>query len=424
MISTAYRLLTDLGAPVIGFYLRRRLATGREDAARFGERLGQASRPRPAGFLIWCHAASVGEAASLLALVDRLRELYPRAAILMTTGTVTSARMLEGRLPRGALHQYVPVDRMPYVRRFLGHWRPDLVLWIESELWPNMLKELQTRRIPAILLNGRMSETSFRQWQRVRSWTREILGTFSLCLAQTEVERGRFAALGATGARCIGNLKYAARPLPFDERALDALLASTAGREVWMMASTHRGEEETAVSIHAKLKTSRPRLLTIIAPRHAVRGDEIAAQLQASGLAVARRSRGEAITPATDIYLADTMGELGLLYRLAPVVAMGGSFVPVGGHNPVEPAQLGAALVLGPSMFNFLEITREFLSRDAAMQVQNADELGSVLDRLLADADERAGYAHNAGLLAEEKRHVLDDVLQALKPWLEKGAGT
>jgi 3-deoxy-D-manno-octulosonic-acid transferase len=424
MFSTAYRLLTDLGAPVIGLYLRRRLAAGREDALRFGERLGQASKPRPAGFLIWCHAASVGEAASLLALVDRLRERYPQASILMTTGTVTSARMLEGRLPQGALHQYVPVDRRGYVRRFLNHWRPDLVVWIESELWPNMLEELRTWHVPAILLNGRMSEKSFRQWRRVRSWAREILGTFSLCLAQTEVERGRFAALGATEARCIGNLKYAASPLPFDERALDALLASTAGREVWMMASTHRGEEEIAASVHAKLKASRPQLLTIIAPRHAVRGDEIAAQLEASGLAVARRSKAEAILPTTDIYLADTMGELGLLYRLAPIVAMGGSFVPLGGHNPVEPAQLGAALVFGPSMFNFSEITREFLSRRAAMQAQNADELGSVLDRLLANAEERVSYARNAGLLAEEKRHVLDDVLQALKPWLEKGAGT
>jgi 3-deoxy-D-manno-octulosonic-acid transferase len=422
MISFAYRTLTELGAPAISYYLRRRLAAGREDAARFGERLGKASLPRPEGFLIWCHAASVGEAASLLALIDKLRERYPRAAILVTTGTVTSARMLAGRLPSGVLHQYMPVDRKPYVQSFLSHWRPDLALWVESELWPNMLSGLRQRLIPAILLNGRMSEKSFRQWYRVRSWAKEILGTFNLCLTQTEAERGRFVTLGAKPVRCIGNLKYAAQPLPFDAPALDSLRAEVAGREVWLMASTHRGEEEMAAGAHRQLQPTRPGLLTIIVPRHAARGDEIAARLAGLGLKVARRSKGEAITPETAIYLADTMGELGLFYRLSPLVVMGGSFAAVGGHNPVEPAQLGSALVFGPSMFNFSEIVREFLNRRAALQLKHANELSFTINRLLSNPAEREAFARSAGILATEKRHVLEDIAQALEPWLEKRA--
>ena len=418
MIFAAYRLLTELGAPAINLYLRRRLKAGREDAARFDERLGKASRPRPNGFLIWCHAASVGEAASLLALVIKLRETVPDAAIMMTTGTVTSARMLESRLPDGVFHQYIPVDRLPYVRRFLGHWQPDLVLWVESELWPNLLDGVHRRKIPAVLLNGRMSEKSYRQWQRVKGWAADILGTFDICLTQTEAERERFAELGAREARCIGNLKYAGHPLPCDDAALASLRAATAGREIWLMASTHRGEEDIAAETHKQVKQKRPNALTIVVPRHAVRGNEIAAAFGAQGLNVARRSKGENISATTDIYLADTMGELGLLFRLAPIVAIGGSFASLGGHNPVEPAQLGCALVFGPSMFNFAEISAEFLQRRAALQIGHGNELGFAVNRLMDNAAERDLLAHNAKTLAAEKRHVLDNIVRELQPWL------
>ncbi len=210
MLSSMYQLATDLGAPVIGLYLRKRRAEGREDPVRFRERFGSASQPRSDGRVIWCHAASVGEAVSLLALIKKLRELYPQPPLLVTSGTVASARILEKRLPPGVVHQYVPVDRMIYVQRFLDHWRPDLALWIESELWPNMLSELRRRKIPAALLNGSMSETSFHRWRLVKGWAQEILHTFQVCLAQTEAEYARFMELGAVNVRCVGNLKYAA----------------------------------------------------------------------------------------------------------------------------------------------------------------------------------------------------------------------
>lgn len=418
MLSFAYRTLTDIGAPVIRAYLRRRLKAGREDAARFHERLGEASRERPEGFLIWSHAASVGEAVSILSLIDKVRENYPAARILITTGTVTSARLLEGRLPPDVIHQYIPVDVMPYVRRFLDHWHPDLVLWVESELWPNFLSVVRERKIPAVLLNGRMSDKSFRQWYRARKWTKEILGTFSLCLTQTEAERGRFVTLGAKPVHCVGNLKYAANPLPHSVEELNALKSTTAERKIWLMASTHQGEEEIAAEVHKQLKNKIPSLLTIIVPRHAVRGDEVMAQIASLGLKSARRSKGDAITADTDIYLGDTMGELGLFYRLAPIVAMGGSFIQNGGHNPVEVAQLGGALIFGPSMFNFSEITREFVFRHAAIQLRHANDLPVTIARLITNPYERDTMARNARVLADEKRHVLDDVLNELRPFL------
>ncbi len=422
MLSLAYRLLTDLGAPVLGLYLRRRKALGREDAARFRERLGIASLacpPTPDGSLIWCHAASIGEATSALALIERLRALYPARPILMTTGTVTSARLMETRLPPGAFHQYMPVDRAPYIRRFLDHWNPGLALWIESELWPNALAALRTRQIPAILLNGRMSERSFRRWRFAKGWARELLHAFALCLTQTEAERARFATLGARSPLCLGNLKYAAAPLPCDEAELARLRGMIADRPLWLMASTHRGEEALALAAHQTLAAAHPSLLTVILPRHAARGDEAEALLREGGIPLARRSRHDAIAPSTGLYLADTMGESGLFYRLCPIAVIGGSFAPLGGHNPIEPAQLGAVPVFGPSMHNFSEVAEEFLRRKAALGVESPDGLAPVLGSLLSSPETRGRLAKASRDLAAEKRRVLDDILDVLAPWLD-----
>jgi 3-deoxy-D-manno-octulosonic-acid transferase len=421
MLGTLYRFLTDLGAPFIGLYLRRRRKDGREDAERFSERFGYASRPRPVGRLVWCHAASVGEAASLLLLIEKLHDVYPDISVLLTTGTVTAARMMESRLPPYALHQYVPIDRAPCIARFLKHWLPALAIWIESELWPNTLAALRQRSVPVVLLNARMSDKSFRNWHRARGWARELMSSFSLCLAQTENDRGRFIALGASPVKCLGNLKYAAAPLPCDAGELARLQGEIANRPVWLMASTHRGEEEMAITAHRAVAAKHRGLLTIIAPRHAARGVEVAQILTASGLPFARRSKGEAITDDTQIYLADTMGELGLLYRLCPVVVLGGSFV-WGGHNPIEAAQLGAAIIFGPRMNNFLEIAREFTFAQAAMPLQHANEMAFAVDYLLTNPDERNKRVQAARLLADQKRHILDQIIVEMDPWLKNAS--
>jgi 3-deoxy-D-manno-octulosonic-acid transferase len=422
MLSYAYRTLTDLGAPFIGLYLLKRRAEGREDKARFSERLGHASRSRPSGKLVWCHAASVGEAASILALIEKLRTLYPHLRLLVTTGTVTSARMLEKRLPQKVIHQYVPVDRARYVARFLDHWKPDFALLIESELWPNMLNALRRRMIPAALVNGRMSDKSFRRWYRFKDWAKELLGAFVICLAQTEDDRGRLVALGAKPVRCFGNLKYAASPLSADTAELARLRAEIGVRPVWLLASSHHGEEGLACAAHKKLRDMRPGLLTIIVPRHAVRGNEVAEIIGQHGLAGARRSKKESITSQTDVYLADTMGELGLFYRLCRVALIGGSFTGAGGHNPVEAAQLDCAIIFGPHMYNFSAMAREFIRERAAVQLRHADEIPATVHRMLGVPGERRNYAASARRLADDKRHVLDEVLKALAPWLDAAA--
>jgi 3-deoxy-D-manno-octulosonic-acid transferase len=418
MISTLYRSFTTLGAPFVRAFLRLRQVRGKEDKARLSERFGHPSRARPENRIIWCHAASVGEAASLLLLIEKMHEVYLNISFVLTTGTVTAAGMVEKRLPSYAIHQYVPVDLVPCIRRFLDHWKPTLAVWIESELWPNTLAEMRARSIPAVLLNARMSEKSFHNWYRVKGFARELLSTFKLCLAQTENDKSRFVALGAKPVKCIGNLKYASTPLPFDPQELDALRQQIHDRPFWLMASTHPGEEELALIAHHALAAAHPNCLTIIAPRHAVRGDEIAERIKASGLACARRSKGEKITPETQIYLADTMGDMGLLYSLSPVTVMGGSFAGTGGHNPIEPAQLGSAIVFGPSMFNFSEIEREFVIEGAAMRIQTADEIAPSVDRLLVNTALCGSQVEKARLLADRKRSILKKVILELDPWI------
>jgi len=415
-----YRFLTDLFAPLIALYLRARKARGREDADRFSERLGRPSLSRPRGRLLWCHAASVGETLTSWPLLEALRQRHPDWSILLTTGTVTSAGLVCERLratPKGIIHQFAPVDRWPYVTRFLDHWRPDMALWIESELWPNMLAALKMRGTKAILLNGRMSERSYRRWRMAGGAAKSVLSAFVLGLAQTGAEKNRFAALGMSDVRAIGNLKFAASPLPYDDGALAQLRAAVGGRPVWLMASTHEGEEAIALRVHARLRRRWPSLLTVIAPRHPERGDAVAALIEESGVAFARRSRAQDMKKDTGVYLADTMGELGLFYRLCPLCCLAGSFA-WGGHNPVEPALLGCAIVFGPRMDNFAVMADDMLAAGAARQVVDEDELADALLNFIAAPKDVAAMAATARDWALGKRVVLDQTLAVIEPFL------
>jgi 3-deoxy-D-manno-octulosonic-acid transferase len=423
MMLGLYRGLTTALGPLILVYLAHRRRKGKEDPARFGERRGVAAAPRPDGRLVWLHAASVGEAVSTLPLVERLRRERPGTSVLVTTGTVTSARLLASRLPRDGrtLHQFVPVDRPAYVRRFLDHWRPDLAIWIESELWPTLLTETQRRGVPMLLLNARMSARSFERWRRFPAFARTVLGGFALCLAQDERQAERLRALGVPEAASVGDLKAAAPPLPADEAELDRLARAVAGRPLWLAASTHPGEEEAAAAAHRALAAAaaHPGLLTIVAPRHPSRGDAIAAMLRESGLRVARRSRGEEIAPDTDVYLADTMGEMGLFYRLAGIVFVGASLTPKGGHNPLEPAQLDCAILHGPDMSNCAAVARALDEAGAAVAVADANALAAEIDRLLREPAERTRRAEAALAVAARHRGVLDAVFARIAPFLD-----
>lgn len=419
MMLSLYRWATTLGGPAIRFYLDRRMARGKEDPERFGERLGRPGRSRPAGPVVWVHGASVGEAISVLPLIERVRALRPEATVLLTTGTVTSARLMARRLPEGALHQFVPVDRVAYVRSFLDHWRPDLALWAESEFWPNLIGETAKRGIPIVLINGRVSDRSFARWRRHRKTIGKILGGFRLCLGQSQVDAERLADLGAPAVASPGNLKLAAPPLPADPATLADLKAQVAGRPLWVAASTHAGEEALCGRVHRQLAPSHPGLLTVVVPRHPDRGPGIAAELAAEGLAVARRSAGEAVTPATEVYVADTIGELGLFYRLAGIAFIGKSLVPLGGQNPLEAAVLECAVLFGPHMGNFREIAARLKESGGAEEVADEAALVAVLGRLLTDGEARRAQGGAASAFAKAEARVLERIVGELAPYLE-----
>jgi 3-deoxy-D-manno-octulosonic-acid transferase len=413
-----YRGLTSAAEPLIRFYLERRRAAGKEDAERLAERFGEPSRPRPTGALAWVHGASVGESLSALAFIERLLAERPGFNVLVTTGTVTSARLLASRLPHRAFHQYVPVDHAGWIQRFLDHWRPDLALWLESELWPNMIQGVADAGTPLVLLNGRMSAASYLRWKRVPFLIRPLLGHFALCLGQDEEQTGRLSALGAPRALSVGNLKFASAPLPVDNGALDVLRRSVGGRPLWLAASTHAGEEALAARVHRALAPAHPGLLTVIVPRHPDRGGEVAAELARDGHRLARRSAGDKVDGA-DIYLADTMGELGLFYRLADVVFVGKSLLHQGGHNPLEPAQLDCAVVVGPHMHNFAEMVDRLRAGGALTEVADETGLAASVATLLDDPTRCGALARAARGVAEAEAGVLDAVLREIAPWLD-----
>ncbi|GAB1715313.1 MAG: Three-deoxy-D-manno-octulosonic-acid transferase-like protein [Nitrobacter sp.] len=411
-----YRRLSAAAGPLTPVLLKRRLKQGKEDPARNGERQGIARQPRPAGPLVWIHGASVGEVLAAAALVERLRALNMR--ILLTSGTVTSAGVVAKRFPPDIIHQYVPYDLPRFVARFLDHWRPSLALFIESDLWPNLILAGAARRMPMVLINGRMSHRSFPRWRRMSGTIAALLERFDICLVQSETDAERFAVLGGRNVVVTGNLKLDVRAPPADEARLERLLFVTRGRPVVVAASTHPGEEEILLDAHQTLAVHFPSLLTVIVPRHPGRGEAIARMIAASGAQVARRSLEELPTARTDIYIADTMGELGLFYRLAPIVFMGGSLVPHGGQNPIEAIKLDAAIVHGPHVFNFTEVYAALDRAGGALRAGDGDALVKQLGFLLRDSAARDAATAAAADVVERLGGALDRTLAALEPYL------
>lgn len=415
-----YRGLGRLTLPAVRLLLQRRAARGKEDPTRLKERFGRASQARPPGPLVWFHGASIGEALSALPLIARLEQDRPDCQLLVTTGTVTSARLMAARLPARAIHQYVPVDLPFAVEAFLDHWQPDLAFLIESELWPNLVTRAAQRGVELVLINARISEASVRNWRRFPSLAQSMLQHFGLILTQTARDEARFRTLGANRLQTPGNLKFAAPVLPSDEAELESLRTALSGRTCWLAASTHPGEEEIVARSHCLLSAKVPNLLTVIAPRHPERGARIAAVLRDHGLTVARRSRSDTIGLDTEVYLSDTIGDLGLWYRLVPIAFIGGSLVPHGGHNLLEPAKLGAVLLCGPHTGNFADIAREMSERGALQRVEDGEGLCKAVERLLTDPTSRPPLAQAALDYAHDKAQVLDQVWDALGPSLAR----
>ncbi|MFC7737132.1 3-deoxy-D-manno-octulosonic acid transferase [Roseomonas sp. GCM10028921] len=417
----AWRAATGLAAPLLPLWLARRARRGKEDPARLGERRGEGA-DRPPGPLLWLHGASVGESQSALPLIEALAASRPALRFLVTTGTLTAARLLAERLPPSLAlrvqHRFAPLDVPAHVERFLDGWRPDAAVFIESEIWPNLILAAAGRGVPMALVNARLSAGSARGWGRVPSVARRLFGVFRLVIAQTEADAARLRALGAEGAEAWGNLKFAARPLPAPEAALAALRSAIGPRPVLLAASTHPGEEAQVAEAHALLAERLPGLLTILAPRHPERGPGLARELDA--LPVALRSRGELPGADTALYVADTLGELGLLYRLAGAALIGGSLVPHGGQNPLEAARLGCPVLLGPHTANFTAIVDRMVEAGAALRVAGpaalAEAAAGVLthpERVRAMTSAAARIAADAGALPERMAAAIETLLPA-----------
>jgi 3-deoxy-D-manno-octulosonic-acid transferase len=415
-LLSGYRALTQILSPAAPLLMRQRLKVGKEDPARLGERRGFASIARPEGALVWAHGASVGEVLAIIPLVERIVERGFR--VLLTSGTVTSAGLAAARLPKGAVHQYVPLDAPAYVRRFVKTWRPGLALFAESDLWPNLIAETHKAGAPLILVNGRISDRSFARWKRVRSTIQAMLSQFDLLLAQTERDADRFLDLGAPRVAQTGNIKLDV-PAPGADPIKLAMLREAIGtRPVLAAASTHPGEEATVAAAHAQLRARFPRLLTIIAPRHPDRGPAIVETMAQHGLQAVQRTRAARPDAGTDVYVADTIGELGLLYRLAPVVFVGGSLVRHGGQNPIEPAKLGTAILHGPHVWNFSTIYEALDARHGAVPVEDAGTLAANAAALLENPVVCAHVTNQASAVVEEQSGAMERTFAALEPYL------
>lgn len=438
-ISLAGRVWTGAtaaGGPLLRPYLRWRARRGKEIAARLAERRGHGAA-RPPGRLLWLHAASVGETLSLLPLLRALAERAPDLTVLVTTGTVTAATLLARRLPPAlagrVVHRFAPLDVPRWVGRFLDGWRPDAGALVESELWPNLIRAARRRGVPLALVNARMSARSVRRWRRwAPGLARELLAGLSPVLAQTPADAARLGTMGARLALCLGNLKDAAAPLPADAEELARLRGAVAGRPVFLAASTHPGEEAIVLDAHRRLAASRfPDLLTVIAPRHPHRGGVVAALAAGKGLAACRRSAGALPGRGIAVYAADTLGELGLFYRIAGACLVGGSLVPHGGQNPLEPARIGCPILLGPHTANFAEPVARLLAAGGALRVEGNDPvaaLAALAEDMLTDRDRARGMAEAAAATVAAAEglpgQVADALLRLLPPLsaIERGA--
>lgn len=412
-----YRGTSRLLGPLLPFWVKRRSQNGKEDPERLPERQGIASTERPAGPLVWMHGASVGECTMLLPLIAKLWQERPDINILITSGTVTSAKIMGQRLPGGIIHQYVPLDHPKYVKRFFAHWKPDLALWSESEIWPNLIREASGRGTKMALINARMSAKSIEGWAKRRKSAQAIFSLFDLILAADESTSNSLTWLLDKEVGFSGNLKDAATPLPANKQDLTKLRRTLGQRPVWCAASTHEGEDEIIINAHKTVLETSPNTLMILAPRHPDRGGDIARLLEQHGLSFARRSEGQSPTSDKQVYLFDTIGEMGLAYRLAALTCMCGSLVEgLSGHNPLEPARLGSAVITGANVASFADSYMQMCSHDAARRILSPDQVGREVADLLGHKKKLIRLQEKSEAFAKGRDGVLEYVWEQLLP--------
>ncbi|NOT70320.1 MAG: DUF374 domain-containing protein [Hyphomicrobium sp.] len=418
-----YRSALSLLRPAVPVFLNLRERQGKEDAARRGERLGFAGRVRPDGKLIWIHAASVGETNAVLPLIDEILNADADAQVLLTTGTTTSAALAGRRLPERAIHQFVPLDVPQYTQRFLDHWRPNLAIFTESDIWPNLVLAIAERAIPLALINARMSPRSMKRWRKNARVGRPLFSRFNVVLAQNDAVARTIKGLGAPHVIVAGNLKIDAPPPPVCAETLAALGHATEGRAIFLATSTHAGEESLIAAAHAVIAKAFPNLLTIIAPRHPDRGPALVAELAGRGLITERRSQAPLPSRNAQVYIADTIGELGTFYALSPIALIGGSLVEHGGQNPIEAIRHGSVVLTGPHSHNFRDIYAELLTAKGVREVKSAEDLANTVTRLMSHPDEADQLRAGANAALAKLGGALAKTMAALKPFLTSAGG-
>ncbi|EEE36989.1 3-deoxy-D-manno-octulosonic acid transferase [Rhodobacteraceae bacterium KLH11] len=423
LLYNLYCGLTTIAGPLVWRKVRSKLQAADVPEPRQRERLGHASQPRPQGQLIWFHAASVGESLSVLSLIRRLGQRLPDTGFLITSGTPTSAALIAKRLPPRTRHQYPPLDSAAPVRRFLNHWKPNAAIFVESEIWPRLIVEAAEGGTPLALLNARLSDKSVQGWQKRSRTARFILDHFNLFLTQNDKTADNLIAMGAEASRVQPgtNLKAMSDPLPVDQTTLADIRTRIGKRPVWIASSTHVGEEEIILAAHAELLRQWPDLLLLLIPRHPERREEVAGLAQKSSMPFALRSTHQPITQNTQVYIADTLGETGTWYALCPIVFLGGSLKEIGGHNPFEPAQAGAAVITGPGYFNFAETFAPLIKTGGAAQVQSSTELAKTVALWLSDTAALATARSAARNCVNTQKSALDDVIETLCSRLSLG---
>jgi 3-deoxy-D-manno-octulosonic-acid transferase len=415
-----YTLALYLLVPAVLARLLWRSRRAPDYRRRWGERFAL-YRAREAEPFLWVHAVSVGEVQAAVPLVEALLARQPSHPVVVTTTTPTGSQRVQELFGGRVAHVYVPYDLPGAVGRFLNRYRPRIAVIMETELWPNLFHGCSARRIPVVVANARLSARSALGYARVRNLIRDTLAQVTVIAAQGQADADRFLDLGADRARLrvTGSIKFDLKlPASLREQAEVLRLQLGNARPVWVAGSTHEGEEEQVLEAFTRLRNSVPDCLLVLVPRHPERFARAGALCRRRGFKVASRAAQEQVEADTDVYLGDTLGELTLLYGAADVAFVGGSMVPVGGHNLLEPAALGVAVVIGPHTFNFEEITRMLEEVDGVRKVQDSDQLAGCVETLLRDANLRHNVGQRARAFVDANRGALERLLNIISVWM------
>jgi len=417
-----YKLLTYFFYPLLPIYLYLRKLRNKEDKIRYKEKLSKINSPRGNGFLIWFHVASVGEAMSILPLIETCLEEKKINKILLTSITLSSGKILEKKYKQNikVIHQFLPLDVPVLVKKFLEHWKPNLSIFIDSEIWPNLILSTNKKKIPLLLINARITKKSFKRWKLIISFAKKIFSKFDLCIASNQESEKYLKILGAKNIKNYGNLKFSQTKNNFDNKLNPFFLSKIKNRKIWCAASTHPTEELLCAKSHIKIKKNYKNVLTVIIPRHIDRAEKIKAELANLNLQIIFYSSQDEINENTDILIIDSYGESLKFYNISKNVFVGKSLVKTlimdSGQNPIEPARFGCKIFHGPNVSNFAEIYKHLETLGATKMVNNSEELSlSIVEEFKEDNkknDEIAEKIQNYG------QNIFNNVILELKKYI------